>query len=164
MIIRSTQKLAKILHTELPPALPPAVDSLLDWHATVFQADRDHYFLLMNSVSLYSVVLLGDGIQDQSEFYRQALTAMRETMAADGLFLYAARIASQADRTAFCKTTGPSPLASMSNLANRATRLFLRDSPSPIEVGLRLNHIPYLALRSNTPREAIEALARLPVD
>lgn len=163
MIIRPTQKLAVKLREEMPPTLPLSIDPLLDWHATLFRAERNQYILLMNSISLYSVVLHGSGILDLPEFLRQTLFTMRETMACDGLFFYPARIAPHADHVSFCKTIGPSPLASMNDLASRAIRYLSVGECSPIEIGLLLNDIPLLSLRSHTPRETIQALASLPI-
>lgn len=165
MIIRPTLKLAKKLNEpDLPPALGPAKDPLLDWHATLFRAERNQYILLMNSLSLYSVVLHGSGILDLPEFMRQALFTMRETMACDGLIFYPSRIAPHTGGVSFCKTIGPSPLTSMNDLANRAARYLSADDRSPIEVGLLLNDIPLLSLHSHTPRETIQALAGLPIE
>ena len=164
MIIRPTLKLAKKLHEpELPSALGPARDPLLDWHAALFVANRHQYMLAMNTFSLFSVVLPGSGIVDLGSFLDEVLAGMRATMAHSGLFLYSSRIAPNAGRVSICKTLGPSPLGSLNDMVWHAKGHLTYNTLSPIDAGLRLNNMPCGPLNYRTPLEFIREMVQLPI-
>lgn len=164
MIIRPTLKLAKKLHEpDLSAALGPARDPLLDWHAALFVANRYQYMLVMNTFSLFSVILPGSGIVDLGSFLDEVLAGIRNTMAHSGLFLYPSRIAPNTDRVSICKTLGPSPLASLSDMAWHAMRYLIAHDKSPLEASILLNDIPRGPLKYRTPLEFTQEMAQLPI-
>ena len=73
MIIRLSQKLAKKLKLGTLPSLPSDENPYADWSAHLFTADRTQYIILTNTQSLYSVVMYGKGIADDSRFIGRAL-------------------------------------------------------------------------------------------
>jgi len=77
MILRLSTKLAAKIHEAPKVCVSPDANPFTDWSAHVFTAGRTQYILLTNTSSLYSVVTLGRGITDYSEFIDAALTAMR---------------------------------------------------------------------------------------
>src|ERR1700734_1699777 len=84
MIFRLSQKLnAKIKAGKLF-ALPLDENPFADWSAHLFVADRTQYILVSNTKSLYSMVLFGKGITDDSTFIERALSNLREFLADDG--------------------------------------------------------------------------------
>ena len=164
MIFRPTLKLAKKLHEpDLPSALGPARDPLLDWHATVFRANRYQYMLVMNTFSLFSVILSGTGIVDLGSFLDEALAGIRDTMAHSGLFLYPSRIVPNTRQVSFCKTLGPSPVGSLNDMVWHATGHLAEDNLSPPEVALLLNDMPCGPLKYRTPLEFTREMAKLPI-
>jgi hypothetical protein len=68
MIFRLSQKLAKKLKTPLPKPAPADPNPIADWSAHLFTADRIQYLILTNTPSLYSTVIYGKGISNDSQF------------------------------------------------------------------------------------------------
>ena len=56
MIIRPSKKLSKKLKEPNLPALAPAANPFLDWHARLFTHQRAQYIMVSNSASLFSVL------------------------------------------------------------------------------------------------------------
>ena len=83
MIFRLSQKLSHKIKAGTLRALPLEDNPLADWSAHLFFADRTQYILLSNTKSLYSTVMYGKGITNDSNFIEGALTSIREFMEAD---------------------------------------------------------------------------------
>jgi predicted transcriptional regulator len=84
MIFRLSQKLAKKLKSPLPNSAPADPNPFADWSAHLFTADKTQYLILTNTPSLYSTVIYGRGILNDSQFLDRALSLIREYMVADG--------------------------------------------------------------------------------
>src|SRR5436309_15526168 len=84
MIFRLSQKLNAKIKAGTLPALPPHENPLADWSAHLFLADCTQYILLSNTQSLYSTVMCGKGITNDSDFIERALSSIREFMEEDG--------------------------------------------------------------------------------
>lgn len=89
MILRLSQKLnAKIKAGKLGE-MPLDENPYADWSCHVFTVDRKQYVILSNTKSLYSCVMGGAGITDDSRFIERALSTIREFMEDDGqVFAY----------------------------------------------------------------------------
>src|SRR4051794_36446856 len=87
MIFRATQKLSAKMKAGTLKALSLDDNPFADWSAHLFLAARTQYILLMNTKFLYSTVLYGKGITNDSDFIERALSSIREFMEADGLGL-----------------------------------------------------------------------------
>src|SRR5687768_5263344 len=81
MIFRLSQKLNAKIRVGTLPVLPLHENPLADWSAHLFLAGRTQYILLSNTQSLYSTVMPGKGITDDSGFIERALGSIRECMA-----------------------------------------------------------------------------------
>ena len=69
MIFRLSQKVAaKIKEPDLK-TVPPAVDPFSDWHVGMFIHERLQYLIVVNSTSLFTVLLRGKGIMDFEQLY-----------------------------------------------------------------------------------------------
>jgi hypothetical protein len=159
MIIRLTKKLAGKLHEDVEVSLPLNPAPLLDWSAALFLAGRAQYILLMNTQSLYSVVMRGAGISDARTFRDQALANIRDTMLEDGFFLFHARIAPHADDVAFSKTISRSATGSLNELVYQAWA-YLSTSPLSLrDTACRLNEMPMSAIGYRHPLEEFKKLA-----
>ncbi len=115
MIFRLSQKLnTKIKIGDLTPR-PLDENPYADWSAHLFLADRTQYILLTNTKSLYSTVMYGKGIANDSRFISRALDSIREFMQDDGQqFAYHRRVVSHPRRgVTFAKALNRSVTGSM---------------------------------------------------
>jgi len=159
MIFRLSQKLNKKLKAGDLDTEPLDDNLYADWSAHLFTADRIQYIIMSNTKSLYSCVMYGRGISNDSRFIERALSGIREFMEDDGqAFAYHRFIAPASGTVQFAKAWNRSVTGSMNDLVFGA-KLHLADDMSPHEVGFRLNETPLSALDYRNPREAFKGLA-----
>ena len=146
-------------------ALPLNENPFADWSAHVFIADRTQYVLLSNTKSLYSTVMYGKGITNDSNFIDRALSSIREFMDADGQeFTYRRLIAPACTSVCFARALNRSVTGSMKELILHATDWLTEGDLSPHDVGFRLNDVLLSALAKDAtdqyrkPREAVTSL------
>jgi hypothetical protein len=166
MIFRLSQKLNTKIKAGTLKAMPLDENPYADWSCHLFTADRSQYIILSNTKSLYSCVVYGNGITDDSRFIERALSTIREFMEDDGQqFAYRKFIAPASGTVSFAKALNRSMTGSMNELINHATSWLTEGDISPHDVGFKLNDILLSALaRSKSdfywkPREAFKALA-----
>ncbi len=138
----------------------------LDWSAHLFVADRTQYILLSNTKSLYSTVMYGRGITDESQFLDHAFGSLREFMQQDGQeFVFRRFIAPSGGTVQLAKALDRTVTGSINELVFHATAMLVEDGLSPYEVGVKLNDLLLSAIASSksakygVPREAFKALA-----
>jgi hypothetical protein len=165
VIIRLSQKLSAKIKVGALATLPLDENPFADWSAHLFVVDRTQYILLSNSKSLYSTVLHGKGITDDSAFIERALSSLREVMVAEGQETTFQRcIAPASAEVRFAKALDRSVTGSMNDLIKHASFWLADDHVAPQEAGVRLNDILLSALaRSDSfpygkPREAFQAM------
>ncbi len=168
MILRLSQKLNTKIKAGPLPALPPHENPFADWSAHLFLADRTQYILLSNTKSLYSTVMYGKGITDDSRFIEGALSNLSEFMEEDGQdFAYRRFIAPASGTVRFAKALDRAVTGSMIDLINHAKVLLVEGELSPFDVGFRLNDILLSAIAASRtakfgkPREAFKMMAGL---
>jgi hypothetical protein len=165
MIIRPTQKLNAKIKAGTLNTLPPHENPFADWSAHLFLAARTQYILLTNTRFLYSTVLYGKGITNDSDFIDRALSSIREFMEGDGLGrIYQRLIAPATGVVRFAKALDRSVTGSMNDLVKFATFQLVERDMAPLEVGFVLNDIPMTAIATNGkshgfPRHVFEAAA-----
>ena len=160
MIFRLSQKLAKKLKEGTLPSLPLDENPYADWSAHLFTADRTQYIIVTNTKSLYSVVMYGKGITDDSRFIDRALSCIREFMEDDGqAFVYRRFIAPASGKIRFGKALNRSVIGSMNDLVYHAKMWLTEGGLSPYDTGFHLNEIPMSPLGYQNPREAFRKLA-----
>jgi len=164
MIFRLSQKLAKKLKTGATTTLPLDDNPYADWSCHLFTADRTQYVILSNTKSLYSVVMYGKGITDDSRFIERALSTIREFMEDDGQAFVDQRFIAPASGTVqFAKALNRSVTGSMNDLIYHAQMWLTEGELSPHDIGFKLNEMPMSALGKprgyQQPREAFKALA-----
>lgn len=158
MIFRLSQKLAKKIKAGTLSEMPVDEISYADWSCHLFTADRTQYIILCNTPPLYSCVMFGKGITDDSRFIERALGTIREFMEDDGQqFAYRKFIAPASGTVSFAKALNRSVTGSMNDLVFGA-KLHLVDGTAPHEVSFRLNETPLSALGYSNPREAFRGL------
>ena len=160
MIFRLSQKLSKKIKSSPTAVLPLDRNPFADWSAHLFTADRTQYIILTNTASLYSTLMYGRGIADDSVFLDRALQTLREFMASDGQeFTYLRVIAPTSGAVQFSKALNRSVTGSMNDLVYHAQMWLTEGELSPFDTSLKLNEIPMSALSCGYPREAFKALA-----
>jgi hypothetical protein len=166
LIFRPSRKLATKIKAGPLLVQPLGENPFADWSAHLFVADRTQYILLSNTKSLYSTVMYGKGITDDSRFIERALGSLREFMEDDGqAFVYRRFIAPVSGTVRFAKALDRAVTGSMNDLIVHATALLVEGELSPYDVGFRLNDVLLSAIaasekaRYGTPREAFESMA-----
>jgi hypothetical protein len=164
MIFRLSQKLIDKIKAGELGALPLDENPLADWSAHLFVAGRTQYVLRSNTRSLYSVVMPGKGVTNDSQFIERTLSSIREFMEADGQDAADERIMAPASTTVrFAKALNRSVTGSMNDMAKHAAYWLAAGDVSPLEIGSRLKEIPMSALKHDGsthgfPRDAFKAL------
>lgn len=167
MIFRLSQKLNKKIKAGTLNEMPVDENLYADWSAHLFTADRVQFIILTNTASLYSCVMYGKGITDDSRFIERALSTIRDFTADDGQqFVYRKFIAPASGTVDFAKALNRSVTGSMNDHV-QAAKLYLADDMAPSEIGYRLNETPMSALVNSEGRKYAspnEAFKLLPFD
>jgi hypothetical protein len=164
MIFRLSQKLNTKIKAGTLETVPLDENPFADWSAHLFVSDRTQYILLSNTKSLYSTVMFGKGITNDSHFIERALSNIREFMEADSQeFVYHRFIVPASGSVRFAKALNRSVTGSMNDLINHAAYWLAKGDISPSEIGSRLKEIPMSALKHvgspyGFPRDVFEAL------
>ena len=165
MILRLSQKLCTKIKAGALPTMPLDENPFADWSAHLFLVDRTQYILLSNTKSLYSTVITGQGISNDSRFIERALNSIREFMERDGqAAIYDRCIAPDSGTVHFAKALNRTVTSSMNELVRFATDLLIEDELSPHDVGFRLNNFLlsaiaiYKADKYGTPSEAFQVM------
>ncbi len=164
MILRLSQKLAKKIKAGKLTDMPLDENPYADWSCHLFTADRTQYIIMSNTKSLYSYVMYGKGITDDSRFIERALSTIREFMEDDGQqFAYRKFIAPASGTVSFAKALNRSVTGSMNDLIKFAKLWLTEGDLSPHKTGFKLNDMPMSALGKprgyDNPREAFKLLA-----
>ncbi len=147
MILRLSQKLNTKIKAGKLIEMPLDENPYADWSCHLFTADRTQYIILMNTASLYSCVMYGRGISDDSTFIARALDTIREFTADDGKqFIYRKFIAPSSGTVSFAKALNRSVTGSMNDHIH-AAKFMLEDDMAPSDIGYRLNETPMSALK-----------------
>lgn len=147
--------MGKKIHVSPPTSLPADPSPFADWSAHLFTADRVQYILLTNTLSLYSMVMYGRGITDDSQFLGRITNYMGEFISDDGhRFLFERLIAPSTASIAFSKPLNRSVIGSVNDLVFQAKFLLIEQEMSPRETSFHLNDVPLSYLKYANPREA----------
>ena len=124
MILRLSQKLNTKIKAGTLKAMPLDDNPYADWSCHLFTADRTQYIIVSNTKSLYSCVLYGKGITNDSVFIERVLSSLREFMEDDGQsFIYQKFVAPASGTVSFAKALNRSVTGSMNDLIGHATGL-----------------------------------------
>src|SRR5262245_19256889 len=166
MIFRLSHKLNARIMAGTLAALPLDENPLADWSAHLFVTGRRQYILLSNTPSLYSTVLVGKGISDDSAFIARALSSIREVLEDDGKGAAYQRFIAPASATVrFARALNRSVTGSMNDLTYQAAYWLAAGKLSPFEIGSRLREIPMSALKHGSspygfPRDVFRGVGR----
>ncbi len=164
MILRLSQKLNTKIKAGKLSGMPLDENPYADWSCHLFTADRTQY-IMSNTASLYSCVMFGKGIINDSQIIERSLTAIREFMEDDGQqFAYRKFIAPASGNVSFAKALNRSVTGSMNELIMAAKMYLIEDDMAPHEVGFKLNGILLSTLKNAEgqkyaePRDAFNRL------
>ena len=161
MIFRITAKLGKKIGILPSRLLPPDSNPFADWSAHLFTAERVQYILITNTSSLYSMVMYGKGITNDSKFLQRVMSNISEFMRDDGHeFIYQRLIAPETSHVSFSKALNRSVTGSMNDLVFHAKVHLIESEMSPYDVSFQLNEMPMSFLKYEHPQEAFRALQR----
>ena len=165
MILRLTQKLCTKIKSGRLSERPLDENPYADWSCNLFTAGRTQYIIVSNTVSLYSCVMYGKGITDDSRFIERTQSSIRDFMEDDGqAFAYERFIAPASGSITFAKSLNRSVTGSMNDLIKFAKHWLAEDDLSPHDVGFKLNDILLSALATTKtqgygkPNEAFKAM------
>ncbi|MEZ6131174.1 MAG: hypothetical protein R3C59_21075 [Planctomycetaceae bacterium] len=166
MILRLSQKLNTKIKAGKLAEMPVDENPYTDWSCHLFTADRTQYILLSNTVSLYSCVMFGKGITDDSRFIERALSTIREFMEDDGqAFVYQKFIAPSSATVSFAKASNRKVTGSINELVTTATHSLESGEVAPHDVGFGLNDLLLSAIATKEdrgygrPKEAFKRLS-----
>ncbi len=169
MILRISQKLQVKIKAGPLEARPLNEIPLADWSAQVFVVARKQYVLLSNTKTLFSTVMRGDGVTNQSVFIDRALSSIRALLEAEGQRIaYERSIAPATSLVRFAKSLDRPVTGSMNELVQHATACLAEGEMSQCEVDLGLNDILLSILARSkssaygTPRDAFRELVAKP--
>ena len=165
MILRLSQKLNTKIKAGKVTEKSLDENPYADWSCHLFTADRTQYVIMSNTKSLYSCVMYGKGITDDSRFIERALSTIREFMEDDGqAFAYQRFIAPASGTVSFAKALNRSVTGSVNELIKFAEHWLVEGEISPHDVGFKLNDILLSALATGKshgygkPNEAFKRL------
>jgi hypothetical protein len=148
MIFRLTEKLKTKIKAGTLSALPLDENPFADWSAGSFLVRRTQYILLTSTKSLYSTVLPGKSVTDETTFIERALNSLREFMEGDDQgAAYERMIAPATGTVRFATALNRSVTGSMNDLTKHAAYWLAAGDVSPFDIGTRLNEIPMSALK-----------------
>ena len=159
MIFRPTQRLCTKIKAGSLSEATLHENPYADWSARLFTVDRAQYLLLTNTASLYSVLMPGRGITEETSFLNHAVEAMRHYMQEDGLSLiFANFIVPAAGAVSFHKPLNRSITGSMNELVAEATYFLSSDAHSLFDANHKINEMPHASLRFSFAREVFKRL------
>jgi len=166
MILRLSQKLNTKIKAGKLAEMPLDENPYTDWSCHLFTVGRTQYIIVSNTASLYSCVMYGAGITNDSRFIERALSTIQEFMEDDGQqFVYQKFIAPSSATVSFAKALNRKVTGSMNELVMAATCSLESGEVSPHDVGFDLNDFLLSAIASEEdrgygrPREAFKRLA-----
>lgn len=159
MVFRISAKLGKKIHLGYEQSLPRAANPFLDWSADLFTADRTQYIIVTNTTSLYSLVMYGRGVTDETRFLQDSISQMREVLKTDGFSaVFREVIGPSTGRIALAKRQDRSVIGSMNDLIFQARLRLACDEISPYETSLFLNRTLMSYIDYRHPREAFQGM------
>ena len=159
MILRVSTKLGKKIRVSPESCLPLHENPFADWSAHLFTADRTQYILVTNTASLYSMVMYGKGIADDSIFLQRAVGLIGEVLRDDDQgSVFERLIVPSTAQVRFSKALNRAVTGSMNDLVFQAKVHLIRQEISPYDTSFRLNEVPMSYLKYASPRQAFANL------
>ena len=156
--LRVSAKLGGKIHYQPTQTLPLDGNLYADWSAHLFTAERSQYILITNTKSLYSMVMYGAGITDDSTLIQHTTRYISDVLRDAGLQLIHERVVIPATaHVRFSRALNRSVTGTMNELVACAKDLLLQGI-SPFDASVPLNEIPLSILDHGISKEAFTAM------
>ena len=163
MVFRLTKKLAEKLHLgKLPRTETPGVGST--WHANLLRASGVQYIVLTESLTLYSILILGRGIIDGTAFATIARQMVGAKFEVEGWsHLLGNRVAFDTGEPIFLAAQDRSVIASISEIS-RMAKFAIEGHERSLDTHTNwINQVPYSKRgRMGIPVMTVDTLAGYP--
>ena len=160
MILRISTKLGKKIHVTPDKILPVDSNPFADWSAHLFTVDRTQYVLVTNTISLYSMVMLGRGLSDDRLFLEKVIDRMRDVIRSAGHeSIFEKFILPSMDTVRFSKALNRSVTGSMNDFIFQAKYELIEPKLSLNEISFLLNECPMSYLDRGMPKDVFQELA-----
>ena len=159
MIFRISAKLGVKIHVTPDKILPVDPNPFADWSANLFTVGRSQYVLMANTISLYSVVMLGRGLKNDRVFLQRARDSMSEVIRSAGHKSTVEKfIVPSMDTVRFSKALNRSVTGSMNDFIFQAKYELIEPELSLNEISFRLNESPMSYLDYGMPKHVFQEL------
>ena len=160
MIFRVSAKLGVKIHVTPDRILPVDPNPFADWSAHLFTVDRTQYVLVTNTISLFSVVMLGRGLKNNRLFLEGIAEHMSDFIRSAGYeSIFEKFIVPSMDVISFSKALNRSVTGSMNDFIFQAKYHLTEGELSPFEVSFHLNEVPMSYLDYGMPKNVFQELA-----
>ena len=140
--------------------LPVDPNPFADWSANLFTVGRSQYVLITNTISLYSIVMLGRGLKNDRLFLEEVTDRMRDVIRSDGHeSIFEKFILPSMDTVRFSKALNRSVTGSMNDFIYQAKYELIEPKLSLNEISFRLNECPMSYLDRGMPKSVFRELA-----
>ena len=160
MIFRISAKLGKKIHLTPDQILPVDPNPYADWSANLFTVGRTQYVLVTNTISLYSVVMIGRGLRDERSFRKGVTDCMSDVLRSAGHgSIFEKYIVPSMDDVRFSKALNRSVTGSMNDFIFQAKYELIEPELSLNEISFRLNESPMSYLDYGMPENVFQELS-----
>ena len=143
MIIRLSHRLGSKIGVKPTQSIPLHSNPFADWSAHLFNVERIQYIIMVNTISLYSVMTFGKGITDEDKLFERMIDALKELLQKDEFhFIWERLILPETTSVRFSKSYNRAVIGSMNDMIRCAKYLLMYRRMSPLEISSDLNEMP----------------------
>lgn len=159
MILRLTNTLTKKIKAVVSEDDGRKISAFEEWYGHSFTVDKHHYILFTNAYSLYSTIILGNGINNLVLFIDATTQGLYEALKSDGYGNLTSRfVARSVDSIRVCKTANRAIIGSMNDIISQ-TKFYLTEYQMPIsEITRRINTMPFSYLKYKNPLDILKQM------
>jgi hypothetical protein len=157
MVFRFTRAAQKKLKIGALAALAPAENLFYEWFVHVFHARRYRYFITTNAATLFTVIIPGAGVKDDSIYFDNIFDAIKLQMEDVSMeFIYRRLIATKTAEILLSTTNSKSILGSMNDMIFNAKFLLDHEKMSPFDAGRFINKTPFSGIGMDYPENRMK--------
>ena len=158
MIIKITSKLSKKLNISLSLIEGENEPSINNWYANLFTFKRTQYILITNEKTLFSFVLAGKGILNNTLFVKKISLQLKQMLEDYNLsFVWEKHFVYEFSTINFSKTTNRKVLGTMNEIIFHAQIILWKKEITLYDLSFELNTLIYSLIEYKKPVEAFMA-------
>lgn len=159
MILRISQELGRKIKTCPSQILPLDPNPYADWSCRLFTESRTQYIMITNTVSLYTMVMLGKGITDNRTLIDRATNHIADFVCDDGFTLIFERhIMPSMAQVSFSKALNRSVTGSMNDLELISKWRLRNGEMSLCDISSQLNDTLFSYIKMKRPRAVFQSM------